>query len=242
MQNRDGVAVANPALLVDQVNPQQMRKLARGMALRVHFPVHGLLIVTQDRLQLGLRARGQKMPVDAARLKTLAVLCHHRRRVMRGIETQRDQPQAVLQLRTGCQCRLDAMQHHRRQRAAIGIVAGRINEAQQHHAARIHLVQRGRLTARLQHLPVGRLAQTRQVVTTRLGRRIGQCAIARGQINCTISLSPKRNSNQGEQDYKPGREINSRLGLSWDPGIGLHFSDTAARPCARTGQAEFTVP
>src|SRR5262245_34760488 len=98
------VDLAHEALGVDQEHLQHVRHLPPGPAARaIDRDAEILAEAVEQRLERARRARGEEVPADATAVVHQAaagVAPHHGRRVTRGIERERDQPDLPAQIRT----------------------------------------------------------------------------------------------------------------------------------------------
>src|SRR5690606_27831398 len=175
--------------------------------------------VVGGEYRLEFRGRGgrQELPlVGSFRFRqVLRVLRELFRGVAQRVEAQACQFQPILQRRILQGGVVDAVHHGGRERTAVGIAAGAVDEGEQDDASRKDVVQAARLPARVDYRAVGCVTKRRQLIGTGLRSGEGQPAPSGGEdlhlglcIRSGLFVRAGRSSRRQAQcrQQAPGRE------------------------------------
>ena len=130
MQKRGAVDVANLAGFIDQKHTQDMRHGAHVFAILVIVPDHPLPIGVEDGVQCGGALCGEELPVKIPRAKLRSIRVNNIGGIEHGVKAETHQARLI---RSGGVCLqgiLDAPHHVGGQRAAVHVIAGGENKAQ----------------------------------------------------------------------------------------------------------------
>src|SRR5688572_11405876 len=135
VQEARAVDLAHLARGVDQKHLEDMRELAARLAARAVGRRHDVLAEALDeRHQLARRACGEEVPAQARSLlhrTTARVVAHHCGCIARRVERQRDEAYLAVQVRRASDLFLERIEDPIRERAAVGIDARRVDEAEE---------------------------------------------------------------------------------------------------------------
>ena len=107
-----------------------MRHRAHVFAILVIVSDHPLTIGVEDGVQCGGAIRGEELPVKIPRAKLRPVRVDHVRRIEYRVKTEAYQARSIRSLGVCPQSILDAPHHVGSQRAAVHVIAGSENKAQ----------------------------------------------------------------------------------------------------------------
>ena len=210
-RNVERIDLADEAGRIDQEHLEHVRELAARAAARpVDRPAHVLAEALDQRHQLPGRARGEEVPPDARAVVLHAaagVAPHHRRRVARGIERQRDQLDLLAQGGPGADRFLQRVEHAVGERAALGIDAGGVDEPEQRDALAREARQPLRPAVDAQHLAVRRGHDPVQGV----GARRRRLEVERGQRRRLVRQRRRGAGEQRQQRRQPPHDDCSDL-------------------------------
>ena len=167
VQERHTVDIADLSRRIDQVHAQNVRIAAGRITVRIVFHRDRLVIALEYRVELVIAAARKKAPVRAVGAEVAAVIRHHLRRIVHRIETERDETHGAAQIGIVVDALRDLAQYVRRQRAAVHVVATRVDETHEHGFVpeQAREMQRGAVTA--DHLTIPGNPEYRQCVRTR---------------------------------------------------------------------------